>query len=58
MRVVARDCFQAAGGQLELIGNGSVLVSWANVSISPSSHPAHRKFRWPTRQSCEAPLYS
>ena len=29
MQVVVRDCFQAAGGQLEFIGNGSVLVSHA-----------------------------
>jgi len=48
MQVVAHDCFQAATGQLELIGNGSALVSQSNASISPSSYrclpkimPAH-----------------
>jgi hypothetical protein len=50
MRRVARDFFHAAAGQLELIGNGSELVSWANASISPSSHPAHGKLCRPTRQ--------
>jgi len=47
MQVVVHDCFQAAGGQLELIGNSSTLVSWANASISPSSYPIYQKFHWP-----------
>src|SRR6266704_3384134 len=32
IRVVAGECFQAALGQLELIGKGSVFASWARAS--------------------------
>src|SRR5712691_12811088 len=50
MQVLARDCFQAAVGQLELIGKGSAFTSWANASISLRSHPAHGKVCRPIRQ--------
>src|SRR6266581_1735972 len=32
MRMVAGECFQAALGQLELIGKGSVFAPWAHAS--------------------------
>ncbi len=31
MQVVARDCFQAAAGQFELIGKGSALVDTSTM---------------------------
>jgi len=37
----SRDCFQAAVGQCELIGNSSVFTSQANASLSLGSHPAY-----------------
>ncbi len=37
MQVDARDCFQAAAGQLEHIGKGGVFASRANASISIGS---------------------
>ena len=40
MRGLVPQIFQAAVGQLEVIGNTSALVSWANARISLSSHLA------------------
>src|SRR6266581_1287833 len=56
MRMVAGECFQAALGQLELIGNGSVCIAgawewlqvnvfrllWANSSSSARAVCSHR----------------
>ena len=44
MRVVAGECFQAALGQLEFIGKGSVFASWAHASgCSFGPTRAHRQ---------------
>jgi len=41
MRMLAPNCFQAAVGQVKLIGKGSAFTSWANAGISLGSHPAN-----------------
>jgi hypothetical protein len=47
MQTLAPDCFQAAEGQLELIGKGSVFTSQANASISLGSHTLTEKYLGP-----------
>src|SRR6266581_3277693 len=50
MRMVAGECVQAALGQLELIGKGSVFASWANASIFlDKSSPVNPKYNGPTQ---------
>src|SRR5260221_4978837 len=41
-------------GHLELIGNTSIFVSRANISISISRNPVNSKLYRPTRHTCAA----
>jgi hypothetical protein len=50
VRMLVHDCFQAAVGHLELIGKDTAFTSWANMSLSLGSHPAHGKVCRPIRQ--------
>jgi hypothetical protein len=58
MQVIARDCFPAAAGQLELIGKGSALVLRQCEHFALQSPWSLKIMQAHTAGSCGSPLHA